>query len=120
MDINKVFQYAAANQCLFEEYWQGCGHERKTTFFSDLSIAELFGVDSIQDTYARVMKEWINNLVFITEFIACLGVKASQWAGKNESLCGAYSHLYAIGCDQFYKHYANNEDAKSYFFEMTD
>lgn len=116
-----VFEYAAANEAAFEEYWSMCGHERKTTFFSDLSIAEWCGVDGIKDTYKRVIKEWMPNLVYITEFIACLGLKASQWSGRgNSAMCELYSRLYEDGQRAFYKHYANDEKAKDYFFQITD
>lgn len=122
MDISKIFKHAAANEAAFESYWNGLGHERKTTFFSDLSIAECYGEDGIRDTYDRVMKSWIDNLVFITEFIVCLGLKASQWAGRNDgdSIQTLYSGLYYLATDAFYDHYEGNEEACDYFFQMTD
>lgn len=123
MDISKIFKYAAANEAAFEKYWNGLGHERKTTFFSDLSIAECYGVDGIRDTYNRVMQEWMGDLVFITEFIVCLGLKSSQWCDDRkhgQTFCNLYSDLYHEAVDAFYKHYEGNEDALDYFFEMTD
>ena len=122
MNIKKVFEYAAANEAAFEEYWAGLGHERKTTFFSDLSIAEVFGEDDIRDTYKRVLDEWIDNLTFIAEFVVCLGLKSSQWAGRDngETLSSIYSNLYNEATDAFYKHYKGNDDACDYFFHMTD
>ena len=122
MDISKIFEYASANEAAFESYWNGLGHERKTTFFSDLSIAEWFGVGSIRETYTRVIDAWMDNLVFITEFIVCLGLKASQWAGENggAELQDVYSNLFAEATDAFYNHYEGNEGACDYFFHMTD
>lgn len=122
MDISKIFKYAAANEAAFEKYWNGLGHERKTTFFSDLSIAECYGADGIRDTYDRVMKSWMDNLAFITEFIVCLGLKSSQWCDRKhgQTFCNLYSDLYHEAVDAFYKHYEGNEDALDYFFEMTD
>ena len=116
-----VFEYAAANEAAFEKYWSECGHERKTTFFSDLSIAEWCGADGVKRTYNSVIKEWMQNLVYITEFIACLGVKATQWSScGNPAMCKLYSRLYERGVRAFYNHYANDEEAKDYFFQMTD
>jgi len=118
--FGNVFNYAAANEAMFEDYWRDCGHERKTTFFSDLSIGEWYGLEGVRDTYKRVMSEWLNNVEYITEFIACLGIKASQWAQRNPELCDLYSHLFKIARGKFYERYANDEYAKDYFFQMTD
>lgn len=121
MDISKIFKYAAANEAAFEKYWNGLGHERKTTFFSDLSIAECHGEDGIRDTYNRVMQEWMDDLVFITEFIVCLGLKASQWDSLGNSVFSElYAHLFDVASDAFYRHYECNEEACDYFFQMTD
>lgn len=116
-----IFEYAAANEAAFEKYWSECGHERKTTFFSDLSIAESGGCAGIQDTYNRIINAWMDNLVFITEFIACLGLKASQWDCLGNSMFSElYAHLFDVARDAFYKHYETDEEAKDYFFRMTD
>lgn len=116
-----IFEYAAANEAAFEKYWSECGHERKTTFFSDLSIAEWYGSEGIHDTYNRVIKTWMSELVYITEFIACLGLKASQWSERGDyELSKLYSHLFDVASDAFYKHYETDEEAKDYFFRMTD
>lgn len=122
MDISKIFKYAAANEAAFEKYWNGLGHERKTTFFSDLSIAECYDADGIRDTYDRVMKSWMDNLAFITEFIVCLGLKSSQWCSQKHgsTMSELYSELYYEAQDAFYKHYEGNEEACDYFFQMTD
>lgn len=122
MDISKIFKYAAANEAAFESYWNGIGHERKTTFFSDLSIAECYGAAGVRDTYDRVIDDWMDNLVFITEFIVCLGLKASQWAGRagGTELQDVYTNLFANATDAFYNHYEGNEEACDYFFQMTD
>ena len=48
--ITNVFHYAAAEEkCVFERQADECGYERKATFFSDLSIAEWYGADSVRD-----------------------------------------------------------------------
>ena len=34
------------------------GYEPKTTFWSDFSIADMFGVEGVKDTYNRAKDEW--------------------------------------------------------------
>ena len=34
------------------------GYRPFTTFFEDFSIAEVFGVDAVRETYNRAFKEW--------------------------------------------------------------
>ena len=51
-----VFQYASRCEQMFEMFLNDVGKERKTTFFSDLSIAECYGVKGVKDTYRQVMR----------------------------------------------------------------
>ena len=62
-----IFDYAAINEFSFEQFLESVGKTRKTTFFSDISIAECFGVSEVTDTYNRVIDEWGNNLEFMCE-----------------------------------------------------
>lgn len=58
-----IFEYAARAERAWEMQMQELsGYERKTTFYSDLSIADCFGIDAVKDTYRRVLKEWITIL----------------------------------------------------------
>lgn len=125
-----IFQYSASAEAMFEANYAENGHERLTTFYSDLSIGEWYGKKGILDTYRNVMKAWIGDIKYITEFCICLNWKSWQWAGdwnplnfKDESreiLTELYSELYYKCRDAIYKHYKNDEDALHYFFEMTD
>lgn len=76
-----IFQFSACNEKYFEDILADCGKERKTTFFSDLSIADWYGEKSIRDTYRNVCKSWIDNAEYFTEFILCLNHKA--WLYSN-------------------------------------
>lgn len=37
------------------------GYEPKTTFWTDFSIADMFGAEGIKDTYNRAKEDWQDN-----------------------------------------------------------
>lgn len=62
------------------------GYKPQTTFWSDFSIAEVFGKDdpdkgvaAVQDTYDRAFEEWKSNVVYITELVLVLNHKIWFW-----------------------------------------
>ena len=118
--ITNVFQYAAAEEkCIFERQAAECGYERKTTFFSDLSIAEWYGADSVRDTYKNVMRSWIKDVVYFTEFVMCLNWKIWEWNARgNDELALVYDELWRqadeLACNTY-----KGEDA-DYYYRTTD
>lgn len=116
-----IFAYAAREEQMFEIMAEENGYERKTTFFSDLSIAECYGEKEIKDTYNRVVKSWLNNVEFFAEFVISLNWKSWEWA-EREGATSKFGKLYA---DLYYK--AHNlaldkykgKDAE-YYFKVTD
>jgi hypothetical protein len=70
------------------------GYEMKTTFWSDFSIAEKFGVESIKDTFNRSFKEWKDNVEYITELSMVMSWKSCYYYNKNEEYMILYSELY--------------------------
>ena len=71
------------------------GYVPKTTFYTDLGIAEAFGVNAIKDTYRNVFKAWKSNVVYITEFCMALNWKSWEWSNKGDgTLCELYSNLW--------------------------
>lgn len=69
-----------AHQCeqMFTTTMSENGYERKTTFFADLSIAELHGGNMVCRTFRKIVKEWGKNVVYFTEFVMCLNHKIWQ------------------------------------------
>lgn len=118
-----VFVYAAACEQMFENYLkEQSGYERKTTFYSDLSIAEAVeGIEGVKDTYKRVMKEWLSDIKYITEFCMALNIKSWQMADEGRNDLGRlYSDLFYKCKDEIYEHYDGNSEALEYFFNTTD
>lgn len=122
MNKQNVFEYAATCELGFETMLEDCGsYRRKTTFYSDLSIAEWYGAKDVIDTYRRVMKEWMNNLEYITEFVLCLNWKCWEHHGKgNVPLSKMYSELYYKAEDEVLNHYKDNKSALDYYYRIMD
>ena len=81
-----VFQYAANCEAVFEQFMQSVGKERKTTFFSDLSIAECYDETSVIDTYNNVMREWKTDINYMCEWVIALNQKIWQHYWSNKKL----------------------------------
>ena len=116
-----IFEYATIEERLFENCTTALsGYERKTTFYSDLSIAEFCSnIAGVKDTFTRVCEEWKNNVEYFTEFIMSLNIKAWAWDSRgNEELSCLYSELYYQALDLGYDTF--DEDGRSYLFRMTD
>lgn len=116
-----VFVYGAMNEKYFENVAADMGYTRKTTFFSDLSIAEWYGLDAIKETFNDVMKSWINDPKYIAEFALSLNWKSWQHhAYKNDEATQLYIQLYYDAEEKIYKHFSGNEEATSYIFSILD
>jgi len=113
MEHRDVFSYAAAEERLFEEIVSETGYNRKTSFYSDLSIAEWYGKKSVKETYDTVCEHWIDDYIYFTEFVMCLNYKAWEHSYRgNIKLSELYSELYYNAEDLFYEHY-KGDDPKS-------
>ena len=117
--VRNPFNYPASS----ESWWKNMlanisGYEPKTTFFSDLSIAECFGAKSVEDTYNKVIKEWGTNIVYITEFVMCLNHKIWQLHELDVEMAKLYDSLWKKGCMYVETHFNGND--LSYYYEITD
>ena len=94
------------------------GYKPKTTFYTDFSIADSFGLEGIKDTFKRCFEMWKDNVEQVTEL--CLAVNWKSWEHyqKNDAYCELYVDLY----DTLYDWCANNlkDDDLTYFFETID
>lgn len=122
MSKMNVFQYAAMCERKFELVLEDIGtYRRKTTFYSDLSIAELYGAKSVIDTFRNVMKHWLNDITYITEFVLCLNHKSWEWhSNGDEAMTAMYIDLYEKAADKVLEHYKDNKEALDYYYEITD
>ena len=95
------------------------GTESKTTFWSDFTIADAFGIDAIEDTFKRAFKEWKTDVEYITELSIVMNLKTWYHYERNNDV---YSKLYAdlyYKVDGWCKNHLKGKDFE-YYFNMTD
>ena len=89
-----------------------------TTFPSDFSIADSFGVNAIKDTFNRAFGEWKGHYKYLTHPVITLNHKICYWYGKNEACGKLYNEPWetadAYACDNL------TGDELSYFCRTTD
>ena len=104
-----IIQYAMNCEAMFENTLRECGKERKTTFFSDLSIAECYGFDAVKETYRDVMASWGDNLDFMCEWVVALNHKIWQHYEENKELARVYDDLWRKADDYCRNHFKGEE-----------
>ena len=93
-------------------------YEWKTTFWSDFSIADRYGIPVIKDTYNRAFKEWKDNYIYLTELVLVLNWKIWQWYETRESYAEVYNDLWEKA-DQYAMENLHGEEM-NYFIDTTD
>lgn len=96
------------------------GYKPKTTFYMDFSIAEPFGLSAVCETYTRAMKEWLENIEYVTELSMVLNWKIWEHHEKNDTLAKLYNDLWDKCCTEIVKQYENNKEALNYYYSTTD
>lgn len=94
------------------------GYEEKTTFWSDFSIADAFGVNAIKDTFNRAFKEWKSDYIYLTELVMVLNHKIWQWYDTNRIYGELYNDLWSKADEYALDNLKGDE--LSYFLHTTD
>lgn len=133
-----VYQYAAISEKNWEANLADMGnYERKYTFYSDFGIAEFCEVykadaGAVKDTYKRVEESWGSSIEAITEVVMVLNHKIwsfydnvdSSYLGCSEEwrqhFMEVYQELYERCVAFIEKTFANDSEALSYYYEVTD
>jgi hypothetical protein len=123
-ETGEVIEYAAPGQMrLFGRGRKSSLDNRKdgfsTTFWSDFSIADSFGVDAIKDTFNRAFAEWKDDYLYLTALVVVLNHKIWQHhdAG-NEAYARLYDELWNKAQDYGYDHLKGEEF--EYFWSVLD
>ena len=77
----------------FNEFMAENGYEVKTTFWSDFSIADRFGITAVRDTFNRAFNEWKHDYIYLTELVMVLNHKIWQHYEHNTALARVYDEL---------------------------
>jgi len=93
-------------------------YEFKTTFWTDFSIAERFGIEAIKDTYKRAFNEWKTNIVYLTELVMVLNWKIWALYKTNEAVARVYDALWKEA-DRWCCENLTGKDAE-YYYTTTD
>ena len=94
-----------------------CGYKQITTFFEDFSIADIFGVKAIKDTYRNAFNSWKHDYKYLTELVMVLNWKSWEHA-DNAQYCELYADLFYKCRDYAYDTLKGEE--LTYFFNTTD
>lgn len=94
------------------------GYKPKTTFYTDFSIADAYGVNAIIDTYNRAFDAWKEDYVFLTELMMVLNWKFWEHYQKNDLYTSLYYALWRAADD--YARENLKGDELTYFYETID
>ena len=94
------------------------GYKPLTTFWSDFSTAEQFGIEAVKGTFKRAFEEWKGDYKFLTELVMVLNHKIWQWYEKNDELARVYNALWEEADNYGYENLKGGE--LDYFYETLD
>lgn len=94
-----------------------CGYKPITTFYTDFSIADKFGIGAIKDTFNRAFNEWKTDYKYLTELVMVMSWKSFEHENNHE-YCKTYCDLYHKGDNYACKNLKGEE--LSYYFKTTD
>ena len=101
-------------------YFEMIGYEPKTTFWSDFTIAERFGLSGVKDTYDRSIKSWKEDIVYMTELSMVLNHKGWIYHEANEELSKYYFNLYNEIDNLIFQLFEDGSDEIHYYIQTTD
>lgn len=117
--VQNALHYGACEEIIIENIFAEHGYERQYTFFSDLSIAEYYGLSSVKDTVKRVVKNWFDDTEGFTEFVMCVNHKSwEHYQRENQELSEYYANLFYELKDMVYEKW--DREALDYFYKITD
>ena len=94
------------------------GYKVKTTFYTDFSIAERYGVDAILSTFEQSFEEWSDNCEYVTELCMVLNWKMFRRFENNDELFNLYKELYTR-LDRWCIENLKGDDLE-YYYKTTD
>lgn len=116
-----ILQYAFASEAAWADRVAAMsGYQRKTTFWSDFTIAEKMEREKgIRDTYKRAFQAWKDDVTYMAELVLVLNHKIWDLYEKDEELARVYNELWEEAQDYAYEHFTSEEDS-AYLFNVLD
>lgn len=112
-----VFSYGSGMQLANWNIEEMCGYKPLTTFYTDFSIADKFGISAIKDTYNKIFNEWKNDYKYLTELVMVMSWKSFEHQDNHE-YCKLYSNLYYQSDTYAMNNLKDNE--LKYYIRTTD
>ena len=102
----------------FREFMAENGYTLQTTFWSDFSIADRFGLPAVQDTFNRAFAEWKQSYKYLTELILVLNHKIWQHYEAAPEMAKLYNILWMQAGQYAIENLKGSE--LEYYYEVTD
>ena len=116
-----IMQYGATSMYNMEKQLAENGHERKTTFMADLSLAEWYDKESVIKTVQDAIRLYKDDEEWMAELVLCVNWKAWEHAARKNTQWGIfYSALYELVRDLVYDYYDGDEQKTSYVWSYLD
>ena len=119
---HKQYQSSISNtMAILLENWtieETTGYKPLTTFYTDFSIAEKFGLDGIKSTYQVAFRTWKTNYKYLTELAMVLNWKCWRWYEVNNEYSQLYTELYHQLDDWVFDNLSGEE--LEYYISTTD
>lgn len=93
------------------------GYKPITTFYTDFSIADMFGKNAIEDTFKRAFNEWKTDYKYLTELVMVMSWKIFEHQ-ENMEYAKLYTELYEKADSYAIKNLKGSE--LKYFYSTTD
>lgn len=94
-------------------------YECITTFWTDFTIADRFGIDAIRDTFNRAFNEWKSDYKYLTELVIVLNHKIwEHYESHNIDASMLYDELWKYA-DNYACENLKGEEL-TYFYNTTD
>ncbi|MBO7461994.1 MAG: hypothetical protein J6T96_05315 [Bacteroidales bacterium] len=95
------------------------GYKPISTFYTDFSIADNFGIDAVKDTYKTCFENWSSDYKMLTELVMALNWKIwEHFNAGNDGFAEVYNELWEKA-DAYAMDNLKDEEL-SYFLRTTD
>lgn len=94
------------------------GYKSFTTFYTDFSISEIFGIESIEETYNTCLMNWKTNYKYITELYLAINWKMFRWYHNDTRYYECYLKLFRELEEWCLENFTKEE--LEYFYKVTD
>lgn len=93
----------------------------ENTFYMDFTIADVFGVNAVKDTYNRAFKEWKSDYKMLTALVVVLNHKIWEHyeaTPRHNELVELYNNLWTQADEYAVTNLKDQE--LEYFYNITD